>query len=85
MRTGRPRKLTAEQELSVYQRITATRMRRRCFAYSELARTLGVGVSTLERIVTRLRRQQFAVVADRFHANLKSQNPLNPENPYESL
>lgn len=66
-RTGRPRKLTAEQEDAVYQRITSTKLRRRCFAYAELARVLGVGVSTLERIVTRRRRQHLAAIAQRFH------------------
>lgn len=77
MKTGRPRKLTAEQELAVYQRITSTRMRHRCFAYSQLARSLGVGVSTLERIVTR-HRQQLVGAAPRFHENpQKSQTGRN--------
>lgn len=74
MKTGRPRKLTTEQELSVYQRITSTRMRYRCFAYSELARSLGVGVSTLERIVTRRRRQHLAAIAQRFHEHPQKSN-----------
>lgn len=72
-RTGRPRKLTAEQEDAVYRRITATPRRRRCFVYLDLARTLGAGVSTLQRIVTLRQRQQLAAIADTFHENLKSQ------------
>jgi len=76
---GRPRALTPEQERHVYLEITETRRGRRCFAFSRLAGELGVGVSTLERVVTRWRRRRLAEIVARFHE--EPQNPPEIVNP----
>ena len=79
---GRPRALTAVQEQQVYDRINATRRGRRCFVFSELAHDLGVGVSTLERIVTEKRRQHFAEIVGKFHKEPQnSTTPTSGRNP----
>jgi hypothetical protein len=67
---GRPRKLTLEQEARVYAEVTATRLRRRFKTYMRLRLELGVSLATLERVVTRRRKQQLAEVVNKFHNTL---------------
>ena len=68
-RTGRPRKLTPEQESKVYAESTSARYGRRCFVHMRLARELQVSVPTLERVVKRRQAQQLTEIANKFHEN----------------
>ena len=79
MSGGRPRKLTPDQERHVYDVITATHRGERIFRCAELARELGVGVSTVQRILTQQRRAHLGRIVAMFRK--EPQNSIQETNP----
>lgn len=66
-RKGRQRRLTDEQIERLYARVTATPVKQRSNLITQLAGQLYVGYSTLERYLTRARREHMARVSNTFH------------------
>jgi DNA-binding transcriptional regulator LsrR (DeoR family) len=72
MSVGRRRKLTPEQERRIYAELSPLRYGQHFRALSRLARELGVSVPTVERALTRQRRER---IADVFHDYIKTPVP----------